>query len=101
MMKIDRNALLIQRLSELVAELKDWKPQDRPIQFTEKHNPYNTEGEVLVDQAELDEAAKAEFFTEAYLYNLLGKEDARSLLGRFDKIESTLVALTGDTDERR
>jgi len=42
---------------------------------------------VLVPQDELDTDSEAPFFSEAYLYNLLGKEDARTLLKWWKQIE--------------
>jgi len=76
----------------MLRDMENWKPQDRPIQFTRKHNPYaSIKG--AVPQSELDEDAEAPFFTEAFLYNLLGKEDARSLLNRFEKVTDELDAV--------
>lgn len=64
--------------------LCNFKPQDVPVQFkaASGHSVYGktTRKDVI---AELKQDSEQPFFCEAYLYNLLGKEDARSLLGRF------------------
>jgi hypothetical protein len=54
---------------EAVQRLLEWTPEftNRDV-FNEK-NPYYDKGD-----------EDAPFFSEAYLYNLLGKEDARTLL---------------------
>lgn len=73
-----------------LAKLKSWRPQDTPIQFRAKYNPYNFGAEPnkwLVAQDELDSDKQAPFFTEAYLYSLLGKEDARTLLTLLRRVE--------------
>ena len=44
-----------------------------------------------------DEDAKQAFFTEAYLYNLLGKEDARTLLAL---MKEALKSVGVDLNER-
>ena len=71
-----------QALKDSVKFLLEWTPESCPIQFTAEHNPYyNIKGFGGEDiQATLDEDSTAPFFSEAYLYNLLGKEDARTLL---------------------
>ena len=39
-----------------------------------------------VTEKELQQDSQAPFFSEAYLYNLLGKEEARSLLAIIDRL---------------
>ncbi len=56
-------------------------PEDTPVQFTNKAaHPYKLHNE------EIREDAKAPFISESYLYNLLGKEDARTLLSRVHQL---------------
>ncbi|MCI0408850.1 MAG: hypothetical protein L0191_09845 [Acidobacteria bacterium] len=64
--------------------LVTWTPELVPEQFR-ADNPYYTEGD-----------ERAPFFSEAYLYTLLGKDAARSLLGRL----SVLGRVAGLADER-
>ena len=52
---------------ERLKRLMEWTPEGLAAGF--KDGPYYAEGD-----------EDAPFFTEAYLYNLLGKEDARTLL---------------------
>ena len=85
------------KLQKALAELMEWTPEATPIQFTEKHNPHN-QRIVLIGQPELDEDKTAPFFTEAYLYNLLGKEDARGLLGRINRIVELSSGETPDKE---
>jgi hypothetical protein len=73
----------------IVKRFRKWKPETTPLQFTARYNPYNhgsPKKEWLVDQSELSEDSTAPFFSEAYLYNLLGKEDARSLLYAMEEL---------------
>lgn len=59
----------------------NFHPEMTPAQFTSKAaNPYN-----LLNN-ETREDAKAPFISESYLYNLLGKEDARTLLARVHQL---------------
>lgn len=77
-------------------------PQDLPAQFTDlEANGFYTGSRASPKQkaewlAELREDAKRPFISEAYLYNLLGKEDARSLLARF---RTLCLACGVDMDE--
>jgi hypothetical protein len=73
--------------AEVLAALRGvatFNPGDVPIQFDPKSGcsvyGKTTRADVV---KELEEDARAPFMTEAYLYNLLGKEDARTLLARF------------------
>ncbi len=82
---------------EIVRAFRVWRPETRPIQFTVQHSqcivPPTTRAERREVEDELDQDALQPFFSEAYLYNLLGKEDARSLLYRmealFDYVEKS------------
>lgn len=75
--------------SEELKRLLAWTPETVPIQFQKEHNPYNASPydseDVTFSQEELDADARMPFFCEAYLYNLLGKEDARTLLALMRK----------------
>ena len=51
---------------------------------------YAYDGDVADAKADMEGAP---FISETYLYNLIGKEDARSVLGRFRRIKD---ALEGD-----
>ena len=64
----------------LLKDLREFTCEDVPEQFSDDSEMYE----------EGDETAP--FFTEAYLYNLLGKSDARRLLGRWKQTESTITA---------
>jgi hypothetical protein len=80
---------------DLLELLADWRPEMTPIQFQARFNPYNHGSESrhwLVSQGELDHDQKAPFFSEAYLYNLLGKEDARTLLAFYRRVVEALRA---------
>lgn len=73
--------------------LLEWTPETRPIPFQARYNPSNeglAKHHWIVSQDELDEDAEAPFFSEAFLYNLLGKEDARSLLTRVRQLKEAL-----------
>ena len=68
-MKIDAK-----RLAEALDDLRKWVPEGVPE-------------EVRKDAEECGEDPTGiPFFTEAFLYPLLGKEDARSLLGRMRRL---------------
>lgn len=70
-------ALIRETLEDLLA----FVPYDTPKQFLDpKVFPY---GPAHFDKQTAAEDAKAPFFTESYLYTLLGKEDARLLRSRF------------------
>lgn len=57
-------------------KLMTWRPEENnPAEFIKKQ-PYYEKG----PEGENDGDEKAPLMTEAYLYNLLGKEDARTLL---------------------
>ena len=59
-------------------------PECTPPQFKDPNVfPY---GPKYFNKEEAAEDARAPFFTEAYLYTLLGKEDARTLLYLFDEV---------------
>lgn len=63
-----------------VKELLEWVPEAvdlkaiSKINYPPKYFPRKEYGEICTD-----EDLKQPFFSEAYLYNLLGKEDARTL----------------------
>lgn len=79
---------------EALERLLTFVPEDVPPQFTNpKVYPYGPEH---FDKKEQAEDAKQPFFSEAYLYTLLGKEDARSLRARMRQFLHVL----GYTDER-
>jgi len=71
---------------EEIKALLNWTPEGVPlkeiskINYPEKHFPKKIYGEICTD-----EDCKAPFFSEAYLYNLLGKEDARTLMALLEK----------------
>lgn len=77
------------QLQGLVRALFEFKCEDRPEQFSTE-NPMYEEG---------DEACP--FFTEAYLYVLLGKEDARSLLNITKQLRETLPRTLPTTPKER
>lgn len=76
------------KVKEALAQLVNFRPDDTPIQFTDpKAHPYGAEYARRKDvQAELKQDSQQPFFCESYLYNLLGKEDARSLLARIEAL---------------
>ena len=55
-------------MDEAKKELLEWSPQNFDFEYF-KESPYYGKGD-----------ENAPFFSEAFLYNLLGKEDARTLL---------------------
>ena len=55
------------QLQDSVSQLLEWTPENRHV--LKKDNDYYSDGD-----------EDCPFFSEAYLYNLLGKEDARTLL---------------------
>ena len=63
----------IKELLEWVPEAVDLKAISK-INYPPKYFPKKEYGEICTD-----EDPKQPFFSEAYLYNLLGKEDARTL----------------------
>jgi len=66
---------------EEIKELLNWTPEAvdlktiGKINYPPKHFPKKEYGEIVTD-----EDCKCPFFCESYLYPLLGKEDARTLL---------------------
>lgn len=64
-----------------IKELLKWNPEMvdlktiSKIHYPEKYFPKKQFGDICTD-----EDVKAPFFSESYLYNLLGKEDARTLI---------------------
>ena len=61
---------------EIVKELLEWVPEGVPLEKISRVNyPISVFGKVFTKG---DDGQP--FFSEAYLYNLLGKEDARTLL---------------------
>lgn len=54
---------------------------EKLLAFKVGHMPNSCKGDGFLPEDE-----NAPFFTEAYLYNLIGKEKARELLGLMDKI---------------
>ncbi len=72
-------------------------PQDVPLQFTDPDvYPY---GKKHFDKKEQAEDAKQPFFSEAYLYTLLGKEDARTLRARMRQLLTALGLTAEQTRE--
>lgn len=80
-------------VKKALERLKAWTPEATPVQFQAKFNPANV-GKLAknwaIRQPELDLDARAPFFSEAYLYNLLGKEDARTLLALIRRLEAAV-----------
>jgi hypothetical protein len=68
---LDALAADVEPIIEALRAFLDFKPQDRPD--WPRRAAYGKEGYEKGDE-------DAPFYTEAYLYNLLGKEDARTLL---------------------
>ncbi len=68
-------------IKEVLEKLLSWTPEGvdlksiSRINYPPKHFPKKEYGEICSE-----EDAECPFFSEAYLYNLLGKEDARTLL---------------------
>jgi hypothetical protein len=61
-----------------VKELYKWKPEEFQAGVNFKESGYYSDGD-----------EDAPFFSEKFLYNLLGKDDARSLLGMLDRALGT------------
>lgn len=79
----------IERLLQWVTKGVDLKRISK-INYPPKHFPKRKYGVICSD-----EDTKAPFFSEAYLYNLLGKEDARTLLALMcQALESVGIELT-------
>lgn len=86
---------VVQALTPNAAEIRaalvavvNFNPADQLAQFRlPPANPYGADYARRKDvKTELQLDSKQPFFCESYLYNLLGKEDARTLLGRMDKL---------------
>lgn len=60
-----------QKVKDALRDLFTWTPESKPKQFSNRAGTGYRKGD-----------EDAPFFTESFLYVLLGKEDARSLLGR-------------------
>ena len=69
----------IQRLLEFVPEGVDLKAISK-INYPPKYFPESKYGDICTE-----EDTKQPFFSEAYLYNLIGKEDARTLRALLEK----------------
>lgn len=67
-------------LLSLVRELDNFMCEDTPEQFSSENDMYESGDE------------HAPFFTEAYLYTLLGKSDARRLLARWENLKKEIQA---------
>ena len=74
-------------LKEKLVELLKWTPLGvdlkaiSKVNYPEKYFPRDKYGEICTS-----EDCKAPFFSEAYAYNLLGKQDARTLIGLMHSI---------------
>jgi hypothetical protein len=84
------------------AALKDivnFHPEQTPIQFTDPDcHPMYSAADIKKRadvRQEIKDDAQAPFISESYLYTLLGKEDARTLLARFRRL---FVALGVDEE---
>lgn len=81
---------------EALERLLAFVPEIVPKQFTDANVfPY---GPQYFNKKEQAEDAKQVFFSEAYLYTLLGKDDARTLRGR---MRAVLTALGFSDDQIR
>ena len=84
-------------LTEPLKKLLNWTPEGVDlkrickINYPPKDFPKKQYGEICTD-----EDCKAPFFSEAYLYPLLGKEDARTLLAY---LKTTLLSLGVTSEE--
>lgn len=83
-----------ERVIQALKDIINWNPEVPPIQFQLEHSVYagmtRSKKQNAEYQKELDGDVQCQFVSESYLYNLLGKDDARSLLSRF---RSLAVAL--------
>lgn len=80
-----------ERIKVVLSRIVSFTPQDRPLQFDLDTSVYATEPRKSKArraelQKELDGDAQCQFVSESYLYNLLGKEDARTLLSLFRQL---------------
>ncbi len=70
-----------EQMNKEIKELLNWNPEGvdlkaiGKINYPPKYFPKKKYGEIVTD-----EDCKQPFFSESYLYPLLGKEDARTLL---------------------
>lgn len=71
---------------ESMKQLLEWIPEGVPLEKISRINyPVSIWGKVFFEGND-----KQPFFSEAYLYNLLGKEDARTLLALMRKLCKSL-----------
>ena len=71
---------------EVMKKLLEWTPESVPLEEISRVNyPVKVWGKVFGKEDE-----KQPFFSEAYLYNLLGKEDARTLLALMSQLCKSL-----------
>ena len=74
------------KITPTIKKLLEWTPEGvdlkaiSKINYPSKFFPKKEYGEICSD-----EDCKCPFFSEAYLYPLLGKEDARQLLGLLER----------------
>lgn len=80
------------KIREIMSALKSL------LTFSIGHFPVTYYSLKDVSKAELKEDAKAPFFSEAYLYDLMGKEEARTVLYYIRNL--CRVAGISDTDQR-
>lgn len=67
---------------EALKRIINFHPEDVPAQFTNRSvNPFG-----LMNDEIRKHDSKQPFMSESYLYNLLGKEDARTLLARVHQL---------------
>lgn len=77
-----------QRIRDALRDLYTWTPESKPKQFSNRAGTGYRKGD-----------EDAPFFTESFLYVLLGKEDARSLLGRM-RVLCEALGLTHEEQAR-
>jgi len=74
-----------EKIKEIFNKLYAWVPEGVPLKkISAVVYPKKDWGQVFTDGDE-----KQPFFSEAYLYNLLGKEDARTLLALIQQLSKT------------
>ena len=74
---------------EAYKRLLSWQPEVRfPSNITPAYSSYRSGGQHAEQRKRLNEAP---FMSESYLYELLGKEDARTLLALVHNIARALV----------
>ncbi len=71
-----------EKIIKAAKELMDWCPEDFPCEAIKEEN--KTSG--MYEEGD----EKAPFFSEAYLYNLMGKDDARTILGLINNLLGTV-----------